>query len=235
MQLQSVGLDHTFCNLPYTQLQNFILTETSNILNFNIYDTQLALTDSRNALFFPTPPPNFWTLKADLCKSVSVTCVPPLYYSNVLGCLRQSVGKKTGRGETNSKPKKMRKHPLLRQGCVLKLKIYFTSCWSISGQKRLSSFTLVSTTATSWKTWEPCHGLSSLWFWKLHALTFPINLTEAGCKHDMTLEKLLFHVYTGTHRAAAPEMISISSLVMTAWRVRLNVKVNLSIISARIN
>ena len=35
-----------------------------------------------------------------------------------------------------------------------------------------------------------------------------------------------------TYRAAAPEMISISSLVMTAWRVRLNVKVNLSIISA---
>lgn len=85
------------------------------------------------------------------------------------------------------------------------------------------------------KTWESCHGLSSLWFWKLHALTFTVNLTEAGCKHDVTLEKLLFHVYMGTHRAAAPEMISISSLVMTAWRVRLNVKVNLSIISARIN
>lgn len=31
--------------------------------------------------------------------------------------------------------------------------------------------------------------------------------------------------------AAAPEMISISSLVMTDWRVRLNVIVNLSIIS----
>lgn len=35
-----------------------------------------------------------------------------------------------------------------------------------------------------------------------------------------------------SYRAAAPEMISISSLVMTAWRVRLKVRVSLSIISA---
>lgn len=35
-----------------------------------------------------------------------------------------------------------------------------------------------------------------------------------------------------THRAAAPEMISMSSLVMTACRVRLKVRVSLSIISA---
>lgn len=35
-----------------------------------------------------------------------------------------------------------------------------------------------------------------------------------------------------SYRAAAPEMISISSLVITAWRVRLKVRVNLSIISA---
>lgn len=35
-----------------------------------------------------------------------------------------------------------------------------------------------------------------------------------------------------SYRAAAPEMISMSSLVMTAWRVRLKVRVSLSIISA---
>jgi len=39
-------------------------------------------------------------------------------------------------------------------------------------------------------------------------------------------------VKTATHRAAAPEMISISSLVMTACLVRLKVSVSLSIISA---
>lgn len=36
-----------------------------------------------------------------------------------------------------------------------------------------------------------------------------------------------------TYRAAAPEMISMSSLVMTACLVRLKVRVSLSIISAR--
>jgi len=35
-----------------------------------------------------------------------------------------------------------------------------------------------------------------------------------------------------SYRAAAPEMISMSSLVMTAWRVRLKVRVSFSIISA---
>lgn len=54
------------------------------------------------------------------------------------------------------------------------------------------------------------------WIVLLHALTFPINLPEGGHKHYTTLQPLLFHVYTGTHRAAAPEMISISSLVITA-------------------
>lgn len=39
-------------------------------------------------------------------------------------------------------------------------------------------------------------------------------------------------VKMATHRAAAPEMISMSSLVMTACLVRLKVSVSLSIISA---
>lgn len=47
---------------------------------------------------------------------------------------------------------------------------------------------------------------------------------------DMDEEKI--EDVVKTYRAAAPEMISMSSLVMTACLVRLKVRVSLSIISA---
>lgn len=55
------------------------------------------------------------------------------------------------------------------------------------------------------------------------------RLTKPHAKMNQSLLKTPSYI---TYRAAAPEMISINSFVMTACRVRLNVNVSLSIISA---
>ena len=93
---------------------------------------------------------------------------------------------------------------------------------------------------TNWTMQTACWNRSPYKQW-IFTLTVFLELPKSvtplmveSMKTDKKASYKIWHSLSAAHcayKAAAPEMISMSSLVMTACRVRLNVNVSLSIIS----
>lgn len=146
--------------------------------------------------------------------------------STLLGYLTRQTRKCPGKREEEGNPPKIRKEEnphLSRKGCWWGWRSILPAFNPYLARKKLPNFALVSRTAQAGNLGS--HARDSLPSgFRAHNLK--------PCLSPWHKSSRWLHIHTNTHRAAAPEMISISSLVMTAWRVRLNVSVSLSIISA---